>query len=93
MSYNALCTNWVLPSTGTLTNICHKKYSLTVDAIKKQLSSRNKVSLALDGWTATNILCITFIIAYHMDQDCTLQEVQLAFDQVEYHFISLYKGN
>jgi hypothetical protein len=28
-----------------------------------------------------------------MDQACTLQEVQLAFDQVEYHFISLYKGN
>jgi hypothetical protein len=36
-------------STRTLSNICRREYGLTGDAMKKQLPSRNKVSLALDG--------------------------------------------
>jgi len=33
-------------------------------AIKKQLLLPNKVRLALDGWTSTNKLAITSLIAY-----------------------------
>jgi hypothetical protein len=44
----------VLPSATTLSNICQREYALAVDPIKKQLPSRNKVSLALDGWTSNN---------------------------------------
>ena len=66
-SYNALRSDLVLPSASTLSNICQRQYSLTVDAIKKQLPPRNEVSLALDGWTSTDKLAITSAIAYYMD--------------------------
>jgi hypothetical protein len=42
-------------------------YSLTVDAITKECPSRNKVSLAMDGWISRNKLVITLVIAYCMD--------------------------
>jgi len=48
-SYKALRNDLVLPSTTTLSNICRREYALTVDAITKQLPSRNTVSLVLDG--------------------------------------------
>jgi hypothetical protein len=54
-----------------------------VDAIKKQLPVQNKVSLALDGLTSTNKLAITSVIAYYMDQNWALREVQLCFDEVD----------
>jgi len=57
----------VLPSATTLSNICRREYALTVDAIRKQLPIRNKVSLALDRWTSTNKLAVTSVIAYYMD--------------------------
>jgi len=66
-SYKALHDDLVLPSATTLSNICRRNYALTVDAIKKQLLSRNKASLALDGWTSMNKLGITSVIAYYMD--------------------------
>jgi chaperone required for assembly of F1-ATPase len=66
-SNNALQSESVLQSASTLSNICRTEYTLTVDAIKKQLPSTNKVSLALDGWTSTNKLAITSVIAYYMD--------------------------
>jgi len=66
----------------TLRNICRRDYALTVDAIKKQLPLRNKVSLALDGWTSTNKLAITSVIAYYMERHWALHEVQRAFDEV-----------
>jgi len=47
-SYRALHDHFVLPSATTLSNICRRAYALTVDAINKQLLSRNKVSLGLD---------------------------------------------
>jgi len=50
-SYNTLPSELVLRSASTLSNICGREYTLTVDAIKNQLVSRNIVSLALDGWT------------------------------------------
>jgi len=62
-SYKALLEDLVLPSATTLTNICRRDYALTLDAIRKQLPVRNKVSLALDGWTSTNKLAITSVIA------------------------------
>ena len=71
--YNALQSELVLPSASTLGNICRREYTLTVDAMKKQLPSTNKVGLALDGWTSTNKLAITSVIADYMDQNCALQ--------------------
>ena len=81
-SYKALCDSLVLPSATTLSNICHREYALPVDAITKQLLSRNKVSVALDGLTSTNKLTITSVIAYYMDRNWALREVQLTFDEV-----------
>jgi hypothetical protein len=52
-SYMALCDDLVLPSARTLTIIRCWEYALTVNTIRKQLPSRNKASLAFDGWTST----------------------------------------
>jgi len=91
-SYKALCDDLVLPTATTLSNICRRDYALTVDAIKKQLPSRNKVSLALDGWTSTNKLAITSVIAYYMDQNWALREVQLVLDEVNLLFFSRFES-
>jgi hypothetical protein len=64
-----------------------------VDAIKKQLPSRNKVSIPLDGWTSTNKLAVTSVIAYYLDLNRTLQEVQLAFDEVDSPFFSYFESS
>jgi len=82
LSYEGLRDDLVLPLATTLSNICRREYALTVDAIKKQLPLRNKVSLALDGWTSTNKLAITSVIPYYMDRNLALREVQLTFDEV-----------
>ena len=87
-SYKALRDDLDLSSATTLSNICRREYALTVDAIKKQLPLRNKVSLASDGCTSTNKLAITSVIAYYMDRNWALREVQLAFDEVNRLFIS-----
>jgi len=89
-SYKSLCDNLVLLSATTLSNICRREYALTVDAIKKQLLIRNKVSLALDGWTSTIKLTTTSVIAYYMDRNWALGEVQLAFDEVDCLFGSRF---
>jgi len=91
-SYKSLCDDLVLPSAKTLSNICWREYALTVDAIKKQLPIRNKVSLALDGWTSTNKLAITSVSAYYMNRNWALCEVQLAFDQVDRLFGSPFES-
>ena len=85
-SYKALRDALVLLSTMTLSNIYGREYALTVDAIKKQFPLRNKVSLALDGLTSTNKLATTSVIAYYMDRNWALREVQLAFDEVDHLF-------
>ena len=82
----------MLPSATTLGNIWRKEYALTVDAIKKQLPVRNKVSLALDGWISTNKLAITSVIAYCMDRNWALREVQLALDEVDHMFYSRFES-
>jgi len=71
--YDALQTKIELLSAYTLSNIFQREYSLTVDAIKQQWPSRNKVSLALDRWTSTNKAAITLAIGYYMDPNCTLR--------------------
>jgi len=83
-SYKALHNDLVLPSTTTLSNICRREYALTVDAIKKQLLSRNKVSLDLHGWIWTNKVAITSDIAYYIDRNWALGKVQFAFDEVNH---------
>ena len=82
----------VLPSAMTLINICRRDYALTVDAIKKRLPSQNKVSLALDGSTSPNKLTITLVIAYFMDENLALCEVQLAFNEVDHLFLSCFES-
>jgi len=47
--YEALRDDLMLPSATTLSNISRREYALTVDAVLKQLPSRNEVCLALDG--------------------------------------------
>jgi len=81
-SYNALRSELVLPSASALSNIRRSKYVLTVDAIKKQLPTRHKVGLALDGWTLTNKLAITSVISYYIDHHWAMRKVQLALDEV-----------
>jgi len=87
-SYEDLRDDLVLPSATTLSNICLREYALRVDAIKKQLPSLNKVSLALDGWTSTNKLAITLVIAYYIDRHWALRELQFAFDELDRLFFS-----
>jgi len=50
-SYHEMRSDLVLLLVTTLSNICWRQYAMTVNAIKKQLPSRNQVSLSLDGWT------------------------------------------
>jgi hypothetical protein len=90
-SYKSLRDNLLLLSATTLSKICQREYALTVDAIKKQLPIRNKVSLALDRWTSMNKLAITSVIAYNMDRSWALCEVQLAFDEVNRLFGSRFE--
>jgi len=91
-SYKVLRDDLVVPSATTLSNICRREYALTVDTIEKQLPVRNKVSLALDGWTSTNKLAITSVIAYYMYWNWALREVQLAFDKVNRLFYSRFES-
>ena len=89
-SYEVLRDDLVLPSAKTLSIICWREYALTVDAIKKQLLIQNKVSLALDGWTSTNKLARMSVIAYYMDRNWTLCDVQLALNEVDHLFCSYF---
>jgi hypothetical protein len=50
-----------------MSDICCRDYALVVDAVKKQLPSRNKVGLELDGWTSANKLALMLVTAYYMD--------------------------
>jgi hypothetical protein len=81
----------VLPSATTLGNICRREYALIVVAIKKQLPVQNKVSLVLDGWTTTNELAIPSVIAYYMDRNWALLEVQLAVYKIDYLIYSRFE--
>ena len=91
-SYNALRDDLVLPSATTLSNICRREYALTVEAINRHLLSRNKVGLALDAWTSPNKPAIMSVIAYYMDRNWALREVQLAFNEVDCLFFSHFES-
>jgi len=91
-SYKTLRDGLVLPSATTLSNICGREYALTVDAIKKQLPSRNKVSLGLDGWTSRHKLAIMSVIASYMDRNWAFRQVQLTFDEVDRLFFSRFES-
>jgi len=82
-SYKALPDDLVLTSATTLSKICRREYALTADATKKQLPLLNKLSVPLDGWTSTNELAITSVIAYYLERNWSLREIQLAFDAVD----------
>jgi len=90
-SYKALRDDLVLPSTTTLSDICRREYALTLDSIEKQLPSRDSVCLALEGSPSPNKLAITSVIAYCMDQNEALGEVQLGFDEVDRQFCSHFE--
>jgi len=68
-SYNVIRCELALSCARTISNICCTKYSLAVDAIKKQLPARNKVSIALAAWTSMNTLGIILVIAYNMEHN------------------------
>jgi len=91
-SCTALRDDLLLPYAATLSNICRREYALTVDAIEKQLPSQNEVSLALDGWTSPSKLAIKLVIAYNMNQNWSLREDQVAFDEVDCLFSSRFES-
>jgi len=82
-SYRSLRNDLVLPSATTLSNNCRREYALTVDAFKKQLPLRNRVSIALDGWTSTNKLAMTSDVAYYIDRNWSLSD----FNSLSMRFI------
>jgi hypothetical protein len=63
-----------------------------VDAIKKQLTLRNKDRLALEGLTLRHIFTTMWAIAYYMDQHWALREIQLAFNEVNRLFYRCIKN-
>jgi hypothetical protein len=89
-SYKALHNDLALLSASTIRKICPREYALTVDAIKKQLPSPNEISLASDRGTSPNKLAIMTVVAYNMDQNCALHEVQHACIQVVHLFFSRF---
>jgi hypothetical protein len=64
-----------------------------VDAIKKQLPSRKKISLACNEWMSMNKLAITSVIAYYIDPNWAMQKVQQAFDEVVSPFCSYFESS
>jgi len=64
-----------------------------VDAIEKQLPTHNEVSSGLDGWTSPNKLAIMSVIAYNMDCNWALREVQLASDEFDHLFFPVLKAH
>lgn len=71
-----------IPSVGTLTNLLAREYEMTLAAIKQQIPIGQKISIALDGWTSQNRLAITSVIMYYISRNWTLEEVQIAFEEV-----------
>jgi len=91
MSDNALCDDPMLLSVITHSIISGREYALAVDAMKKQLPPWNRLSSAQDGWTSTNKLAITSVIACYMDRNWALRDVQLAFDELDRLFFLSFK--
>jgi len=91
-SYTVLESGLLLLSATTISNICWRQSSLTVDAIMKQLPSQNQVSLTLDRWILTNKLAIMTVIINNLVQNWALQKVPLAFGEIDRLFISSFES-
>ena len=59
---------------------------------RSNLLSWKKVCLALDRWISTNKLALTLAIADYMDRNWALWEVNLAFDEVDSLFFSIFES-
>ena len=92
-SCRVLRNDLVPPSATTLSHICWRVYSLTNDAIIKQLPSRNNVSLALDGCTMTNKRGILSVMTDYMIQSWALPVVQHAVDEVHRLCTSIFESS
>jgi len=90
-SYKAFRRELVPLWAMTLSNICRRDYAPTVDVLKKQLPSWNKVTLALDGWTSSKELSIKLVAAYDIDRNWAFSELQLAINDVDRLFISHFE--
>jgi hypothetical protein len=90
-SYDVLPSGLVVPSASTLSHMCRREYSLSLNAITKQFPSRNNDSLPVASWTSMNKLTKTSVITYSMYWNETLQEVQLGFHEVQSLFCSYFK--
>jgi len=75
-----------------LSTICLGGLELTVDVINKQLLAQRKFNLALDGWTSINKIARTSVIAYYINQDQALHEVQVAFANVNRQFVACFEN-
>jgi hypothetical protein len=67
---------------ATLTNLLAREYEMTLTAIRAGIPVGQKVSIALDGWTSQNRLAIMSVIMYYISPNWTLEEVQIAFEEV-----------
>ena len=61
--FNAWQSEIVWHLANTPSNICRREYILPAEAIKKQLLSRNKVSLPLDSWRWMDKIKIVLVFA------------------------------
>src|SRR5437588_3664703 len=57
-----------LPSVSTLSRLLESEYDKTIEAIKHQILLGQRVSIALDGWTAQSRLAITSVIIQSVDK-------------------------
>jgi hypothetical protein len=80
--FKALRNDVKIPSVSKLTCLLRNEYGKTLEAIKGQIPRGQRVSIALDGWTSQNRLAITSVIMYYISRNWTLEEVQLAFEEV-----------
>ena len=80
--FSILRSDVQIPCVSTLTNLLAREYQMTIVAIKNQIPRGQKVSIALDGWTSQNRLAITSVILYYISKNWTLEEVQIAFEEV-----------
>jgi hypothetical protein len=92
LSCKALYNHLVVSSATTLSNICRREYALTLDAFAKQLPMRNELSISLNGETSAHKTAITLVIAYYMHRNWGLRAVQLAHDEVDRLFCSLFES-
>ena len=80
--FSILRSDVQIPCVSTLINLLAREYQMTIVAIKNQIPRGQKVSIALDGWTSQNRLAITSAILYYISNNWTLEEVQIAFEEV-----------